>query len=102
MLILQRRAGESVCIGENIEITVVATEGNKVRLAISAPPSVKILRSELVHARDTNLDAAMEQSSPDELLHMLGDLLPGTHTTQATPVTKLHPSLKKFSELSDK
>ncbi|MBR2894354.1 MAG: carbon storage regulator [Oscillospiraceae bacterium] len=100
MLILQRRTGESVRIGEDIEITVVATEGNKVRLAISAPASVKILRSELVHARDTNLDAAMEQSTPDELLHMLGDLLSAPHTTQTAPVIKLHLS-KKTSEGSD-
>ena len=82
MLILQRRSGESVRIGEDIEITVVSTEGGKVRLAIAAPSDVTILRSELIGARDTNRDAAMEQSAPSELMHMLDDLLPTARSTQ--------------------
>ncbi|MBR2131748.1 MAG: carbon storage regulator [Oscillospiraceae bacterium] len=101
MLILQRRAGESVCIGEDIEITVIATEGNKVRLAISAPSSVKILRSELVHARNTNLDAAMDAVAPAELLHMLDEFLPVTRTVQPVLITKLQTHPKKSSESTD-
>lgn len=76
MLILQRRPGESMRIGEEIEVTVVAIEGGKVRLAISAPKDVTILRSELVGARDVNRDAAMEQTAPAELFSMLDALLP--------------------------
>lgn len=75
MLILQRRPGESLRIGSEIEVTVVAIEGGKVRLAISAPKDITILRSELVGARDTNRDAAMEQAPPAELLSMLDGLL---------------------------
>ena len=48
MLILQRRTGESVVIGEDVRISVVSIEGGRVRLAISAPPEVSILRSELL------------------------------------------------------
>lgn len=37
MLILQRKSGESLVIGEDISITVVSVDGGRVRLAISAP-----------------------------------------------------------------
>ena len=85
MLILQRRAGESIRIGEDIEITVVSTEGGRVRLSISAPKEVTILRSELIDAQNTNLDAAMDQVAPGELLTMLDGFL--TASSQAKPVT---------------
>ena len=89
MLILQRRAGESIRIGEGIEITVVSTEGGRVRLSISAPKEVTILRSELIGARETNLDAAMEQVAPTELMTMLDGLLPPATNTQAVAPVKL-------------
>lgn len=74
MLILRRRAGESVLIGEKVEITVLETNERGVRLAIDAPREVSILRSELVQAVDANRDAASEQSRPEELLAMLGTM----------------------------
>ena len=89
MLILQRRAGESVRIGDDIELTVVAIEGGRVRLSISAPKEITILRSELIGARETNLDAAMEQIAPTELLTMLDGLLPSSSQTQNVVPIKL-------------
>ena len=50
MLILQRKAGESVFIGEEIEVSVLSVDAGRVRLAIQAPKSVAILRSELKSA----------------------------------------------------
>src|SRR5947209_2518745 len=50
MLVLTRRAGEQIVIDGNIVLTVVASEGNKVRLGIQAPQSVRIDRAE-VHQR---------------------------------------------------
>lgn len=76
MLILQRRPGESLRIGEDIEVSVVSMEGGKVRLAISAPRDITILRSELIGARDTNRDAVMEQVVSADLFTMLDELLP--------------------------
>ena len=92
MLILQRRPGESLRIGEEIEVTVVAIEGGKIRLAISAPKDITILRSELIGARDTNRDAAMEQAAPAELLSILDGLLPVAPTAQKNaPLKVLKP-----------
>jgi len=48
MLVLTRRTDESVYIDENIRITVIRIENNKVRLGITAPPDVKVLRTELL------------------------------------------------------
>ena len=47
MLALTRKVGEKVVIGDNITITVVAFEGNKVRLGFSAPSDVTIWRKEV-------------------------------------------------------
>lgn len=71
MLILQRKEGESLLIGEDVEVTVLSVEGGKVRLAIQAPKHVSILRSELKTAAATNREAASEASSPLALLSVL-------------------------------
>ena len=73
MLILQRKAGESVLIGEEIEVSVLSVEAGRVRLAIQAPKSVSILRSELKTAAEVNREAADEEASPLALLDILGD-----------------------------
>jgi len=50
MLVLSRKAGESIVINHNIRVNVVSVKGGKVRLAIDAPPEVIINREE-IHAR---------------------------------------------------
>ncbi len=47
MLVLTRKLGEKLVIGDNIVVTVVQLAGNKVRLSIDAPADVRVLRSEL-------------------------------------------------------
>lgn len=47
MLILTRKVGESITIGDDVTITVVASKGGQVRIGIDAPKSVSITRSEL-------------------------------------------------------
>lgn len=48
MLILTRRPGESIRVGEKIEVSVLEIRGNQVRVGIHAPTDVLVLRSELV------------------------------------------------------
>ncbi|WP_206459620.1 carbon storage regulator CsrA [Anaerovorax sp. IOR16] len=57
MLILTRKANQSFLINEDIEITVTEIGGDKVRIAIDAPKTVKILRKELVEATSANKEA---------------------------------------------
>jgi carbon storage regulator len=52
MLVLSRRLGETIVIGDEIQVTVVAVQGKKVRLAISAPPYVAVDREEIRVRRD--------------------------------------------------
>ena len=73
MLILQRKEGESLLIGDEIEISILSVEAGRVRLAIEAPKSVSILRSELKNAAATNREAADEEASPLALLDALRD-----------------------------
>lgn len=47
MLVLTRKAGESVMIGDDIEITVLSTSGDQVKIGIDAPKHVDIHRKEI-------------------------------------------------------
>lgn len=48
MLILTRRANEKLMIGDNVEIHVLSVMGNKVRIGITAPREISVLRAEAV------------------------------------------------------
>jgi carbon storage regulator len=53
MLVLSRRIGESIVIGEGVRVTVVSVRGNKVRVGIDAPTEVDIQRLELTFDADS-------------------------------------------------
>jgi carbon storage regulator len=55
MLVLTRRLGETVVIDGGIQVTIVAAQGDKIRLGIVAPPSVRVDRKE-VHDRRAEFD----------------------------------------------
>jgi carbon storage regulator len=63
MLVLSRRVGESVTIGDDVVVTVLEVRGDVVRVGIDAPRSVAVHRTELlVQLEDSNQRAA----SPSE------------------------------------
>ena len=47
MLVLSRKTGQRIEIGDNITITIVSVKGSTVRVGIDAPSDVRVLRSEL-------------------------------------------------------
>ena len=67
MLVLSRRVGESVVIGDDITVTVLEVRGDVVRIGIDAPRSVAVNRAELL-AEVTNNNQAAEQKSADALV----------------------------------
>lgn len=52
MLILTRRVGETIVIGENVEVTVMEVNGCQVRIGIKAPRDVSIDRNEIRARKD--------------------------------------------------
>jgi carbon storage regulator len=52
MLVLSRKRGEGIAIpGSSVTVTILAVEGNRVRLGIAAPAAVAVLREELVRRK---------------------------------------------------
>lgn len=55
MLVLTRKEGEAMIIGDNIRLTVIAVKGGQVRIGIEAPKEVAVHREELVSQDSTGL-----------------------------------------------
>lgn len=71
MLVVSRKVGERLLIGDSIAITVVKVAGGGVRLGIEAPPEMAITREELAEQIEAELEAARRG----------GDILPMTRPT---------------------
>ena len=61
MLVLTRRFGEEIIIGDDIRVVVVRVQGDRVRIGIDAPRNVSVVRSELIEgASDASSSAAQQ------------------------------------------
>ncbi len=69
MLILTRRAGEGISIGPDVEVTVLEVSGDHVRIGISAPREVLVLRKELREevVQENRLAASRAAARPSRL-----------------------------------
>jgi carbon storage regulator len=63
MLVLRRKVGESIVLAGVINISVLAVEGERVKIGISAPPDVTIVREELLRAPITDVTPNQGQSN---------------------------------------
>lgn len=74
MLVIWRRCGESLFVGEDVEIEVLDARANRVKLGITAPDSVQIVRRETRITREENIAAAL--SAGHEMIEHLLRCLP--------------------------
>ncbi|HTP88015.1 MAG TPA: carbon storage regulator [Bryobacteraceae bacterium] len=75
MLVVRRRQGESVLIGDDIEIVVLEAGANRVKLGIMAPREILVFRKELELTREQNRVAATaDVTALSRLANVLGDL----------------------------
>ena len=65
MLILTRRVGETVMIGNEVTVTVLGVKGNQVRIGVNAPKDVAVHREEIYERikREEDQDARVDEAS---------------------------------------
>lgn len=73
MLILQRKASESLVINGNIKITIQEITADRVKIAIDAPREISIVRSELLEAASVNKEAT--NAPQGDILSALSELM---------------------------
>lgn len=72
MLALTRKTGETIVIGDNIEITVLEVKGEQVKIGINAPKSIPVNRKEIfIQIQEANKEAASNTEDALEFLKKL-------------------------------
>ncbi len=74
MLILTRRVGETLMIGDDVTVTVLGVKGNQVRVGINAPKDIAVHREEIyerIKAEESQGTQAFHQPGPVENEHQM-------------------------------
>ena len=66
MLVLKRKAGESIIVNENIEIKIIEIEEGRIKIGIEAPKDVSILRKEVLDEAHMENKQASENKNIDK------------------------------------
>ena len=65
MLILTRRVGETLVIGDEVRVTVLGARGNQVRIGVNAPKDVAVHREEIYQRIQSEKDSSQAVSEPE-------------------------------------
>jgi carbon storage regulator len=91
MLVMRRRQGEAILIGDGVEIRILSIDGTRVKMGILAPRSVQVTAREIELVRKENLQAADTPNDASESVARLLKALP-------LPPPKID---EKISEMTD-
>ena len=77
MLVLTRKSNQSIMIGDDVEVSVLAVSGEKVRIGIQAPQEIPVFRKEIyleIHREDGSIETEDDGHAPEvrESLEKLG------------------------------
>ncbi|MDX1656167.1 MAG: carbon storage regulator CsrA [Candidatus Competibacteraceae bacterium] len=67
MLILTRRVGETLMIGDEVTVTVLGVKGNQVRIGVNAPKDIAVHREEIYERIKREQESAAAAEHPTEL-----------------------------------
>ena len=92
MLVLTRKVGESIRIGDEIEIVVTAVDQNKVRIGVKSPRSIPVYREELYRRiqMENQQASGVGMNDLDEMLKIVktSEQPEGSSTERAKPLTQ--------------
>lgn len=72
MLVLTRKPGESIMLGDDIELTVIGIEGEQIKLGISAPKEINIYRKEVyLNIKESNREAVDSRISFGQIKNLM-------------------------------
>jgi len=74
VLVIRRRPGESLLVGDNVEIEILDSSPSHVKLGIRAPKSVVVMRKEIHITREQNLEAAHSSTGLSAVQQLLDSL----------------------------
>ncbi|MDR2132904.1 MAG: carbon storage regulator [Clostridiales Family XIII bacterium] len=61
MLVISRKAGEKLRVGDSVTFTILSVNGDKVAVGIDAPREISILRGELIETIESNLESSARE-----------------------------------------
>lgn len=97
MLILTRRAGETLMIGDDITVTVLGVKGNQVRLGVNAPADVEVDREEIYKKKQKERDLAKAEHINQVVEAIIDDSKPKIYTSKI----EFAQSIKSKSEVEN-
>lgn len=88
MLVIRRRRGEAIVIGEEIEIEILEATPSQVKLGIRAPKSVSVLRKEIVITKQLNQASAVTPEAAENLSRLAASFRPEGVAVATAPASE--------------
>jgi len=89
MLILTRRVGETIVIGDDVIVTVLGIKGNQVRIGINAPKDVSVHREEIYQRIQQEKNTTPKQEEPAPVVAAAPVVAPVTTTVRKKRESKI-------------